>query len=262
MSAAEPVSCIYRGRVMHHRLGPTPHRFGYRVFSLFLELDRIDELQQRLWPFTLARARWFGVRAADHATGDFGALLLWAREGFAAHGIATARARIFLSCFPRVLGYAFKPLSLFYCIEEGRVRAVLAEVRNTFGGRHVYAAHAASRGHQGLSARVPKAFFVSPFMRSDVDYRFRLPCPGPALSVGISAERDGRTLLTAVHRARRLELSAANLARCLALDGAMTFKITAAIHLEALRLAAKGYPFRTPAREPAAAQPRTAGEPS
>ena len=165
-------SCLYAGRVVHERLRPVRHRFAYRVLSLLLDLDELDEVDRRLRLFSVGRPNLLGFRPADHGPCDGGPLKPWALAELARAGIVLAEPRIELLCFPRVLGYAFNPLSLWFCHDGERLAAVIHEVRNTFGGRHRYVMPVDGLGPVARHT-VPKAFHVSPFVAMDAAYDSR-----------------------------------------------------------------------------------------
>jgi uncharacterized protein len=234
-------SCLYAGRVVHERLRPVRHRFAYRVLSLLLDLDELDEVNRRLRLFSVGRPNLLSFRPADHGPCDGAPLKPWALDKLARAGIVLAEPRVELLCLPRVLGYAFNPLSVWFCHDGGRLAAVLYEVRNTFGGRHRYVVPVDGRGPVARH-RVPKAFHVSPFIPMDAAYDFALRPPGERLAVAIG-ERDARgPLLLASHTGRRLPLTDAAIAAAVLRDPVVTLRVIAGIHGEAFMLWLKGAP--------------------
>ncbi|MDX6748280.1 DUF1365 domain-containing protein [Geminicoccaceae bacterium 1502E] len=251
-------SCLYRGTVMHHRLRPVPHRFTYRVFSLFLDLDEVAELDRRLRLLSFERFNVASFMARDHGPRDGSPLRPWVLERLAEHGIRVTAPRIQLLCFPRLLGYVFNPLSIYFVHEGERLAALVYEVKNTFGGQHVYVAVTDGSSIDGRITvhEVDKAFHVSPFVPMRARYRFFLAVPGERLSMVIRESDQEGPLLVAGHTADRLSLTDGNLLTCLAGNFFMTLKIIAGIHVEALRLWRKGVPVQTrETREAPAAGP-------
>ncbi|MGJ3264541.1 MAG: DUF1365 domain-containing protein [Salinarimonas sp.] len=230
----EAPACLYVGDVMHARLRPRTHRFRYRVLALWIDLDRL-EAAGRLGPlFSVGRANLVSFRPEDHGARGALPLAVWARATFAAHGIAAARVR--LLAYPRILGYAFNPIALHYGFAaDGRPVGTIAEVRNTFGERHVYVLPAGAG-----RAQATKAFHVSPFLAMDHVYRFGLAPPGEEARVTIVAHDDSGPVLTALFAGRRRALTTGGLLAALARTPLMTAKVVCAIHWEALRLWAKG----------------------
>lgn len=245
MSDGQPRSCLYRGRVMHHRLRPVGHRFTYRVFSLYLDLDELPELDRRLRLFSAERWNLLGFKNRDHGPRDGSPLKPWVLERLAESGITLARPKIRLLCFPRLLGYVFDPLSIYFCFDGETLAALLYEVKNTFGEQHTYAFAVQTPGPDGRITPhgCAKRFYVSPFVDMDMRYRFHLAAPGERLKVVIRETQGGELLLLASQIGDRLPLTDASLAKVMTRDILMTLKVIIGIHVEALRLWRKGVPL-------------------
>ncbi|MGB0213450.1 MAG: DUF1365 domain-containing protein, partial [Algiphilus sp.] len=161
------------------------YRFVYRVFYLLVDIDRLAETARRHRLFSYNRFNVLSFHDRDHGVAP-GGLRAWVDRTLAARGIRLGGGRVRVLCMPRVLGHVFNPISLFYCEDAGgALRAVIAEVRNTFGERHCYVLEAggdALEWEQPLGVR--KRFHVSPFMALEGGYRFRLQEPGERLRVG------------------------------------------------------------------------------
>ena len=165
---AQPLIGI--GHVRHHRLRPVDHRFAYPSYFLLLPLRSLARA-----PSAALRRNRFGLVSfhdADH--GDGGPdCLAWLDGLLRAEGVADAAGEVWLQCFPRVLGHAFKPVSFWYCHRlDGSLAAIVAEVNNTFGERHCYLL-AGPRLAWGAELQAEKVFHVSPFCRVEGSYRFR-----------------------------------------------------------------------------------------
>ncbi|MGG7568257.1 DUF1365 domain-containing protein [Rhodovulum sp. DZ06] len=235
---------VYETSVMHLRLSPRRHQFRYRVWTMLLDVDRIEE--------TLAPLRWTGTgrfapvahRNADHGPRDGSALRPWAEAQLARVGVP-APAHIGLLALPRIFGRAFNPLSLHYCWDEAaRLTAVIAEVKNTFGDQHAYVLTAETPGAKVLRTARDKHFFVSPFMDMDQRYRFDLPEPSETLRILIrQGAPGGPDRLIAAQTGTALPLGDATLRRLALRTPLHGLKAPLAIHWEALRLALKGVPF-------------------
>lgn len=245
MSSPTPQSAqsphrIYVTKVMHRRLFPVQYRFTYRVFSLLLDLDALDQL-----PPLLKTHGWGLLKfsARDHGPRDGSPLRPWAERVLQDHGIALAGGRIRLLCFPRILGYGFNPLSLWYCEHaDGQLRAVIAEVRNTFGEHHSYLlANAGEPLAWPVRDSAEKCFYVSPLMEVAGHYRFRLAEPSDKLAVFIRQfHKDGRLELVASQTGTGEPLTNAGLWRALRRTPLMTFKVMVAIHWQALKIWLRG----------------------
>ena len=255
-SDALPEPALYVGHVVHHRLAPLRHRFAYRVIHLLLDIDRLADLDRRLRLLSLERPNLYSVRCADHGPRDGTPLRPWVERQLADHGMAIGRGRVFLLCMPRVLGYVFNPLSIYYCYDDGsRLMALIYEVRNTFGEQHAYVVGAApgQRPSGTVRHRFAKAFYVSPFIEPRAHYALRITPPGPRLSVAIWEQGEAGTRLFASLTGDRRPLTDRQLTWAAFSHPLVTLKVIAGIHWEALRLWRKGAPRvpRSTARRPA-----------
>lgn len=235
-----PESCLYRGEVMHRRLRPFGHRFVYRVASLLVDVDALPALGLRLLSHN--RFNLFALHDRDHGRRDGSPLRPWVEQELRAAGIALGGGRIFLHCMPRLLGYVFNPISIYWCYGgDGRLRAVLCEVKNTFGEQCTYVLPADKRvPDEPLRAACAKGMYVSPFIAMDARYRFRLDDPEARLKLVIAeSDRDG-PLLVASHTGERRPLTDRTLLGAFLAFPFLTAKVVAAIHWEALRLWLKG----------------------
>lgn len=235
-------SALYSGTVTHSRLEPFSHRFRYRIFYGFFDLDEFDSLDAELRLFSFGRRNLFSVHPEDYGPADGSSLRRWAQSRFEEAGIDVTDGRIYLLTLPRVLGYVFNPLSIWYGYDaDGNLRGIIHEVRNTFGDRHSYVA----RVEGDLDHGFDKQMHVSPFNGMDQRYRFSLSEPGESLSVSIDTSGDGETLVRAGMALRRLPLTDANLWRLLWSHPLLTFKVITAIHWQALRLWLRGATFHS-----------------
>ncbi len=225
-------SALYEGDVTHTRIFPRRHAFRYRVFSLLLDLDEIDGLSLKL--FARNRAALASFHDADH--GDGRPLKEWATAKLAEVGIE-ADGPIRLLCYPRILGYVFNPLSVWFCHRaDGHLAATIYEVHNTFGERHSYVLPA------GETQACDKAFYVSPFLSQDCRYVFAIVPPGEDVVIAIRESEGGAPVLNAVFSGKHKALTDRALASALVRHPLMTLKVVAAIHFEAFRLWLKRVP--------------------
>lgn len=233
-------SAIYAGTVVHARRRPKKHVLNYSVFSLYLDLDELDDLSARLRLFGRNRRALFSFRDGDHGALDGTPLKQWACDQVAAAGIDTTGMKVGILCYPRILGYVFNPLTVYFCARpDGEIAAILYEVCNTFHERHTYVIPAAG-GEGRVRHSVEKALYVSPFVPMDCTYHFDIEPPGDAVAVRINeSDRDG-PLLFAGFTGRRQPLTDGALLTTFLRYPLMTVKIMAGIHVEALRLWLKG----------------------
>lgn len=248
-AAGPPTACasLYTGPVMHARMKPVVHRFTYRVFSFLLDVDRLAELD-RLSP-VLSVNRWnlLSFNPADHGPRDGSSLRAHAERLMAQAGRQIG-GKILLMCYPRILGFTFNPLSIYYCYDRAdRLSALIYEVRNTFGESHSYIApiEAGEAHPEGVRQERDKLFYVSPFLDMTMRYHFRLNPPGDKLAVRILETDESGPILAATFMGTRSEVTTASLLAACARMPLLTFKIVAAIHWEALRLYAKGLRIRS-----------------
>lgn len=243
-------SAIYTGSVVHTRLRPVRHRLRYRMFSLLLDLDEIPELSNRLRWFSAERFNLVGFSGRDHLAGDATPLRVQVESALAAAGIDLTGGRILLLAMPRVLGCVFNPLSVFWCHgADGRLRAVIHEVNNTFGQRHSYLIPVADAAMPVRQA-CDKAFYVSPFMDMGLRYRFRLIPPGERVAVAIEASDAAGTVLTAAMTMRRQALTDAALLAGFVRHPLLAAQVLGAIHWEAAKLWRKGLRIRARPAKP------------
>ncbi|QYC11888.1 DUF1365 domain-containing protein [Brevundimonas nasdae] len=255
-------SALYCGGVMHQRLRPKAHRLNYRVFWLLLDLAEIDGLDRRLRLFSHNRFNLMSFHDRDHGDGSGAALRPQIEVFLGRAGIDIGDGPVRLLTMPRVLGYVFNPISLYYCHHaDGRLAAMVYEVTSTFGVRHAYVIpvpphdQAAGLIRQGAA----KALYVSPFMGMEMDYAFRGHAPSDYLDMTIDGrDREGVLITAAMSAERRTLDDKALSAGALALP-LMTLKVVLAIHWEALKLWIKGVDLTRqppPAAEPVTIQRR------
>lgn len=243
-------SAIYTGRVLHRRYAPTGHRLDYSVYSLLLDLDELDSIDRSIRWFSVDRFNLFSFRTIDHGPRDGTDLRAWARSLLAEAGVDIGTGRIQLLVYPRILGYGFDPLTVWYCHDDaGRLAGVIHEVRNTFGEWHSYVAPVAEPSDRVLTHSAEKAFHVSPFFDVRGRYDFRLTRPGSTLSVTIDYSGVEGKLLTASFSGRRSPLTSGGLIRRFFDHPLVSLKVIGGIHWEALKLARKRVGYR-PKPEP------------
>ncbi len=221
---------------MHRRVRPRLHQLRYRIFSLLLDLDELDGLDRSLRLFSRNRFNLIAFYDGDHGDGSHEPLRAQVERHVLAAGLTDAVGAIELLAMPRVFGFVFNPISLYFCRgRDGALIAVLYEVSNTFGGRHTYVMPVADDGTD-VRQDCAKRFHVSPFLPMNLHYAFRVRAPTDDLLVAINVLDAQGLVLTAVHAGERRELSNAMLARVILTQPLMTLKVVAAILWEAARL--------------------------
>jgi DUF1365 family protein len=246
-TAHEPVKAVAMigfGEVRHTRLKPVKHAFDYGTYFLMLPMRTL----QREGPGVLARNRWaalsfFDVDHGDGRASSKGGALAWLDELLKTEGIEGADGEVWLHCYPRVLGFTFKPVSFWYCHrQDGSLRAIVVEVNNTFGERHCYLLDAPRWGVEQSAAKV---FHVSPFCPVEGAYRFRFMFNAERTRTVARIDFDdalGPLIETSVSGTLQV-LSAQTIRKALLTYPAMTLAVVARIHWQALKLFMKKVRF-------------------
>jgi uncharacterized protein len=228
------------GSVRHTRLRPARNAFAYPTYFLMLPLRSLAAQGNGF----LARNRFAALSFydSDHGAGGRDALA-WLDSLLHEEGIADATGEVWLHCYPRVLGYTFKPVSFWYCHRlDGTLRAVVVEVNNTFGEKHIYLLDHAKYGHEMSASKV---FHVSPFCDVQGSYRFRFMTSLAAQRTVARIDYDdlhGALINTSVSGQLQL-LDARAVRKALFSYGAMTLAVIARIHWQAMKLFFKRVPY-------------------
>ncbi|MES2683139.1 MAG: DUF1365 domain-containing protein [Pseudomonadota bacterium] len=253
---------LYSLRVMHRRRVAPLYRFVYKIFSVLFDIDRLDELARTRRLFSHNRFNVLSVHDRDHGRGEVGGLRRWAEAICATQGIALAGGRIRLLAQPRMFGWAFNPVSFWYCEHaDGSLRAVIAEVRNTFGEKHSYLLSSASL-NEGASAGQPlpygvelekeKCFHVSPLFDLVGRYHFTFDEPGERLRVLLNETREGEPLIDTAMLGQARPFSDAVMLRQVLAMPVQAVKVLAGIHWQALKIWLRGARFHQKPKPPLA----------
>jgi DUF1365 family protein len=246
-------SALYLGRVTHTRAFPRRHRLSYGVWYLLADLDELATLDRTLPGFTVDRPGAVSFHTEDHGARDGSPLRPWIESYLDQAGIDLEGGAIRILCFPRVLGYVFNPISVWFCHHrDGSLRALLYEVSNTFGERHGYLAPVdGAQAGDLVRRRFHKELFVSPFIDMEALYDFTTRVPDERATIAVRESVAEGQVLTAALDARRVPLTTGNLTRAFLRYPLVTLKVIAGIHWEALKLWRKGAPYRTRGAPPA-----------
>lgn len=236
-------SRLYVGTVFHRRVRPAVHQLQYRVFSLLIDLDELPRLHKELRGFSWNRFNALSVHDKDFGTQKSVGLRAGVEQALLDAGIQEPLSSVYLSCYPRIFGYAFNPLSLYYCHrDDGTAFAVVHEVHNTFGERHAYVLPVVGSPNW-IQQTTNKALFVSPFAHMDMHYRFRLNVPNDKQVIAIRLHDKQGLVLTASYSAQHRVLNARSLLKQVMVMPLLSLKVVAGIHWEALRLWIKRVPW-------------------
>jgi DUF1365 family protein len=168
-------SCIYNGVVTHQRFKPVKHTLKYKTFSLLIDLDELELLSKKISIFSLNKLNVFSFYNKDHGLRDGSFLKDWVIENLRKFNISSQITKVKLLCYPRIFGYVFNPLSIFYCYEKENLRAIFYEVKNTFNEQHTYIFKVTN--NDKIEQKCKKKFYVSPFMDMNTHYNFKLLNP-------------------------------------------------------------------------------------
>lgn len=245
-------SCLYTGTVLHHRLRPRAHRLRYRVFWMLIDLEEIDALSSRLRFFSHNRFNLASFQDRDHGDGSVTSLRKQAEELLRNAGCQPDGGRITLLCMPRVLGYGFNPLSVYFCHRmDGSLNAIIYEVHNTFGERHCYVIGCDGAEGGIITQHCDKDFYVSPFLGMDISYTFSVQQPREHVKIAIVGKEGPEPVITAVLSGARKELTNASLLKAWISHPLLTLKVIGAIHWHALKMVLKGFHIHRHAPRPA-----------
>ena len=233
-------SFIYTGEVIHKRFKPKEHFFKYKVFSIFLDLEEISTINKSINFFSYNKFNLISFYDKDHGPRDGSSLDNWVQSNLESIGIHEKNLKIKILCYPRILGYVFNPLSIFFIYNsKAKLISILYEVKNTFGEQHTYI-FKVDENSETLQNNCEKKFFVSPFMDLNSKYYFKILIPNKNLSIIINQRDNDGKLLFASQDGVRSDLNTKNLLFSYLKHPLMTLKIISAIHFEALRLWLKG----------------------
>jgi uncharacterized protein len=223
---------IYRTTIRHWRQAPVHHSFEYRSYSWYVDVDDLPRLPWWVRPF----ARF---EAADHFAGpDHGSLRTRLGAIFAERNLPTPEGRITALLQPRVLGYVFNPLSVFWCHDhDGRLSHVIAEVHNTYGERHAYVLPPADR-----PVVTNKTMYVSPFNAVDGHYQLRAPRPDTEVDITVALHRDTQPAFVANLHGKRSPASARRIAIMQITSPLAPFVVAARIRIQGIKLWSRHVP--------------------
>jgi uncharacterized protein len=242
---------------MHQRLAPKRYALRHALFMFYLDLDELDALSRRLRLFSRAAWNLYSFRDGDHmpGCGEAGASLKHRLEQFlSSRGIQLGiHSRIRLLTLPRILGYVFNPISIYFCFNQNSETPVcaVAEVGNTFGEQKLYVLPAADHADAGLfRLRTPKHYYVSPFSSLTLQFDFRLRQPVQGLDIRVDDYDGERRVLRSGLHGRRRALRDARLLWFALKYPLLTLKVIGLIHWHAWRLWRRGLPWHRKSENP------------
>ncbi len=235
-------SCIYNGTVIHKRFKPKIHFFKYKVFSLLIDLSELNNLDKKVGFFSYNKFNLISFFDKDHGDRDGSSVINWVKKNLKENDVNCENIRIKLLCYPRILGYVFNPLSIFYVYDKNdKLISLLYEVKNTFGEQHTYIFKI--KENNLLKHNCEKKFHVSPFIEMNCSYFFRTLKPADKISIIIDQYQLNEKILYASQDGKRTDFTTSELIKSYLKHPLMTFKVIAAIHFEAFKLWTKGIKF-------------------
>ena len=235
-------SSIYNGTVIHKRFKPKIHFFKYKVFSLLIDLSDLNYLNKKISFFSYNSFNLISFFDKDHGDRDGSSLIDWVKKNLMKNNINSENIKIKLLCYPRIFGYVFNPLSVFFVYDQNEnLISILYEVKNTFGEQHTYIFKA--ENNTLLQHNCSKKFHVSPFIEMNCNYFFRILRPSEKISVVIDQYQLNEKILFASQDGKRVDFNSKELLKSYLNHPLMTFKIISAIHFEAFKLWIKGIKF-------------------
>lgn len=248
-------SHLLAGKVRHRRARPFVYQLEHDVFYFALDLSELDLVARRLRFVRRNRRGLVSFRDADHLPIPATDLDADIRAVLRTEGHDPSDWRITLITNLRILGYVFNPASFFLCRDgAGALRAVVVEVHNTFGERHLYPLRAA--GAEGsassppsdgidapFAAAMPKDFFVSPFISLDGRYAVHVRDDADGVRIAIALRQDGDIVLSTSLVLERRPLTDRSLLQLIVRHPFVTQRTMGLIHWHALRLWLRGARF-------------------
>ncbi len=236
--------------VIHTRFSPKSHRLRYTVYYLAFPIRLMRDIAGRV--LSLKRFNLFGFYNTDHGlSGMHGED--WVRAALQSRNITETDGDIVLVCMPRVLGYVFNPVSFWFCLDKNKqVRAVLAEVSNTYGERHGYLCYHEDKRpiEKDDWIESDKVFHVSPFLEVRGKYAFRFAYSEEKIAVWIDYYDNDEKVLATSMIGTRTKLDDWALIRCFFRYPLVTLKVIGLIHYHALLLVLKGIRFNNKPKPP------------
>ena len=233
---------ILLSNIIHQRFIPFKHKLKYNVPSLFLNLSELNSITKGNKLFSLNSFNLFSFYESDHGYRDNRSIEKFITENLNKFKIKYKKLDIKILCFPRILGYAFDPLSIFYCFDNDKLISIFYEVKNTSNEQHTYIFNGSEDARQfKLSHKCQKLFYVSPFIKMEAHYEFINKMINDKLNINIDLfDNNNNKVLTASQYGKFIEFNFKNMFKFLSYNPLLGFKVMIGILYEAMRIMLKG----------------------
>jgi DUF1365 family protein len=243
-------SCLYKAKVMHHRLAPKKHRFHYNVFMFYIDLDELHLLKKKLLLFSLNRFNVFSFRDKEHLQLPIDApdqsmntkqhVLDYLKQ----NGVTASVGKVMGLTNLNILGYNFNPVSFYFVFDpQQNPICSVAEVSNTFREMKPYLLGGETFQNGQFHLNTTKYFYVSPFFKHDANFDFNFYIPGEKLNIRIDTFDSEERVFISTLTGTKKSLTNLNLFLYSIRFPFLTLWIMALIHWNALRLWLKKIPY-------------------
>ena len=245
-------SKIFLSTIFHERFLPFKHKFKYVVPSLLIDPSEFKILKKNIFLFSVNSFNLFSFYDKDHGYRDHRSINEFIKNYLDKYKIDYYNLKIQILCFPRILGYVFNPLSIFYCYDEKKLIAIFYEVKNTSNEQHTYVFRGKHCSENFfLTHKCSKQFYVSPFIEMRGYYKFKNKMDSNKININIDLlNYKNEKILTASQFGKLKELNSISMIKFLSLNPLFGFKVIAAILFESLRIIFKGGKYYARKKKP------------
>ena len=245
-------SSIFSNIVAHQRLKPFRHKFQYSLASLYINYNDLESLDKQINFFSYNKFNIFSFYESDHGYRDKRSLRKFVEDILFNNFIKYKKLELKILCFPRILGYVFNPLSVFFCFDNDNLIAILYEVKNTSNEQHTYCfASKDSKIKPIYKHHCKKIFYVSPFIEMNCYYKFSIKIPTNKLSFLIEQfNNKDEKILIASQYGKELTFTSATILKSFFQHPLMTFKVILGIHYQAMKIYFKGGKYYSRNKKP------------